>query len=536
MKGYSFGELVKLAESMAPLSGAVFTGNVTAPKFLISTAQPSEANAATRRDWVVAELAKKLDLAGGTVTGTTTMAKVLMSVNQPSEANSFTRKDYVDTKVARYEYGVGVKQGVANDAAEYTEDKTRDFNKLLTAGEFTITGNWENGVNGRAAAESHTGIVKVEVRAFSTGPAYVQTFKASVSNSYHAKTRVGSGTYPNIVWKPWASFSPYEAWTGYRMGVSRPGPTAYPYFTLHKADKFEGVPATSGQVASEYQFKYGPPTDPQNPVTAATVGVMQAHVRGDEQTANLTFDARDLTNKQLSIMRLGCIDWNTGDTGWSVTNQSRTTKISAGVLTTDKVLLSAAQGTESNAAVRRDYLINQLGNYVPLTRTINGQSLEKDIELTPEDLGCITKAVLDAMKPVGHVLISLNPANPATYGYPGEWEKVEDDTTLISASSGIGGVTGSNSPTVPLPAHSHNVSGSTSGGGEHTHNYYAPLSGGSWFSGASTWYEANPNAVTSSNGHHSHTISGTAESAGTAGATIDVRGKRLAVYIWKRTK
>ena len=78
MKGYSFQELVKLAEAAVKRAGDTMTGNLTAPKVLVSGAQGTEANALTRRDYVDAELAKKLNLAGGTMTGNLTAPAVLV--------------------------------------------------------------------------------------------------------------------------------------------------------------------------------------------------------------------------------------------------------------------------------------------------------------------------------------------------------------------------------------------------------------------------------------------------------------------------
>lgn len=56
--------------------------------------------------------------------------------------------------------------------------------------------------------------------------------------------------------------------------------------------------------------------------------------------------------------------------------------------------------------------------------------------------------------------------------------------------------------------HDHGtVGGSTSVDGDHTHGYHAPLGGGSWYSGASSWNEANPWAQTAAAGAHSHSVS-----------------------------
>ena len=69
MKGYSFQELVKLAEAAVKRAGDIMTGDLTAPKVLVSGAQGTEANTLTRKDYVDNELSKKLSLTGGTMTG-----------------------------------------------------------------------------------------------------------------------------------------------------------------------------------------------------------------------------------------------------------------------------------------------------------------------------------------------------------------------------------------------------------------------------------------------------------------------------------
>lgn len=81
-------------------TGDTMTGNLTAPKVLVSGAQGTEVNALTRRDYVTAELAKKLDLTGGTLTGNLTAPAVLVSSAQNTSVNALTRKDYVDTQLA----------------------------------------------------------------------------------------------------------------------------------------------------------------------------------------------------------------------------------------------------------------------------------------------------------------------------------------------------------------------------------------------------------------------------------------------------
>ena len=52
MKGYSFQELVKLAEAAVKRAGDTMTDDLTAPKVLVSSAQGTEVNALTRKDYV----------------------------------------------------------------------------------------------------------------------------------------------------------------------------------------------------------------------------------------------------------------------------------------------------------------------------------------------------------------------------------------------------------------------------------------------------------------------------------------------------
>lgn len=52
MRGYSFSELVKLSEGALKRSGDTATGNLTAPKFLLSTQQAAEPNSVVRRDFL----------------------------------------------------------------------------------------------------------------------------------------------------------------------------------------------------------------------------------------------------------------------------------------------------------------------------------------------------------------------------------------------------------------------------------------------------------------------------------------------------
>ena len=73
MKGYSFQELVKLAEAAVRRAGDTMTGNLTAPKVLVSGAQGTEINALTRKDYVDSAIAAgdalQVSKTGDTMTG-----------------------------------------------------------------------------------------------------------------------------------------------------------------------------------------------------------------------------------------------------------------------------------------------------------------------------------------------------------------------------------------------------------------------------------------------------------------------------------
>lgn len=189
---------------------------------------------------------------------------------------------------------------------------------------------------------------------------------------------------------------------------------------------------------------------------------------------------------------------------------------------------------------------------------------------TPAEIGAVSTAVLNALFPVNHLLITLNAANPSTYGYPGVWTLIENDVSILSTTTAgaLGGISGSNDPAVPVPAHAHSYSGNTgtessdhshtwsgttSTDGNHTHALstllYLSGSGGNQrvppvAQSASTQISINAagahahtvgGTTSGRNAAHTHAFSGTTADSGTSGATISVRGRSLAVFIWKRT-
>ncbi|EGR1951292.1 hypothetical protein D2H50_16885 [Vibrio parahaemolyticus] len=151
--------------------------------------------------------------------------------------------------------------------------------------------------------------------------------------------------------------------------------------------------------------------------------------------------------------------------------------------------------------------------------------------------GKTLSAILSMLFPVGHVLITFNNANPSTYGYPGTWTRMDTDTTLYSTTGTPSTTpTGTNTPTVPVPAHTH--SASFKGNALPAHEHEVPFSSASSGYGDSRYggtdNKANKKLTTAvSAGTPSGTV--TVNSAGTSGATLDVRGKRYNVAMWRRS-
>lgn len=120
-------------------SGDTMTGNLTAPKVLVSDAQGTEVNALTRKDYVDAELAKKLNLTGGTLTGNLTAPAVLVSSAQNTSANALTRKDYVDTELSKKLSLTGGTMTGALYVNEMIQPRALSINDISSGARLVIT-------------------------------------------------------------------------------------------------------------------------------------------------------------------------------------------------------------------------------------------------------------------------------------------------------------------------------------------------------------------------------------------------------------
>lgn len=158
---------------------------------------------------------------------------------------------------------------------------------------------------------------------------------------------------------------------------------------------------------------------------------------------------------------------------------------------------------------------------------------------------------------VGSVVFRMDNVNPSTI-YGGTWQLITGDATLTfgdgSSQSGI--PTGENDPIVPIVAHSHSMNhdhpAATTNTDTHNHgvrsgvadamDHYYKLNRNRAFAGI------NPSeglgGFTSSTGlvandSHNHTVdlpnyTGNTGVTGVSDATLNVRGQRIAINVWKR--
>ncbi|UTM60487.1 hypothetical protein L4174_023770 (plasmid) [Photobacterium sp. CCB-ST2H9] len=186
------------------------------------------------------------------------------------------------------------------------------------------------------------------------------------------------------------------------------------------------------------------------------------------------------------------------------------------------------------------------------SKKLGGKTLNEVVESITRET--ITRALLDKMFPVGHILYTTNKNNPSTYEYPGVWELEEDDLVLISTTDEkkLGLMEGENHPAVPVPKHGHSASAN-----DHYHLYQKTdyLTASEVVNaglaqravpdnGWSGWVEtgrSSPRTIgirihNSSYKTSSATGSISINPSGTDKVTLDVRGKRRNAYIWVRTK
>jgi hypothetical protein len=159
-------------------------------------------------------------------------------------------------------------------------------------------------------------------------------------------------------------------------------------------------------------------------------------------------------------------------------------------------------------------------------------------------LTAIEQSIKD-QHPIGCLEFRADNVNPGTL-YPATvWTLITGDYAIfLGSGANAGTTTGSNSVGVPLPSHNHPVS--ISDGGNHTHPFGVTRaydeSGGTglrigWGQDPSKGKLSGTNSDTNNGGIgaagvHSHGAS--SGNTGTPNPTIDVRGARIFLNVWKR--
>lgn len=170
----------------------------------------------------------------------------------------------------------------------------------------------------------------------------------------------------------------------------------------------------------------------------------------------------------------------------------------------------------------------------------SGHGFSKPITVTEDFLNGLPQqladmqANLDRRWPIGGCVILLNNFNPNGV-YPGVWSLVTGDAALClgDGSNNVGSTSGNNFPGVPLPQHNHGAS--FSGNALPPHSHSAPVFNRTYRMSihdvtVNSYIDGNTNAVSA--GTPSGSVS--VDYAGTPNPTIDVRGTRIPVNLWRR--
>lgn len=173
----------------------------------------------------------------------------------------------------------------------------------------------------------------------------------------------------------------------------------------------------------------------------------------------------------------------------------------------------------------------------------SGRGFSKPITVTEDQLNALPKQVADIGKtlfPVGSVVMRMDAVDPATL-YGGTWQLITGDATITfgNGAAQSGSASGNNNPVVPLPQHNHVASHNLSAlaVGDHTHGGVPARVRVEIGGSTGTLYSVYQDGNTSPAGGHGHIIGGgvSVGNAGSANPTIDVRGARIAINVWRRT-
>lgn len=151
----------------------------------------------------------------------------------------------------------------------------------------------------------------------------------------------------------------------------------------------------------------------------------------------------------------------------------------------------------------------------------------------------MSQADFDDIMPVGSVTFRMDGINPSTL-YGGTWDLITGDASLSfgNGSAQSGAVSGNNTPVVPVVAHTHTATFTGNALPAHSHTYAdtqrKATSGWGWgWGGSDNFGDTTRTTSAVSAGKPSGSVA--VQSAGVSNATLDVRGARIAINVWKRT-
>ena len=139
---------------------------------------------------------------------------------------------------------------------------------------------------------------------------------------------------------------------------------------------------------------------------------------------------------------------------------------------------------------------------------------------------------------IGNIIFRDDSVDPATL-YPGTtWVLLSGDACIaLATADNAGTLSGNNTPIVPVPEHSHEIT--IDNGGVHNHDLYSMIPGGIKQADGGgpnnvPYINGITNRQTSNSTEHTH--KGTIAKSGAKDVTIDVRGQRKYLCAWKRVK
>ena len=265
--------------------------------------------------------------------------------------------------------GMGLGIGDAPNALTITGN-VRDFNLAKTNGNFTIDGNWANGVDNTPTATGHTGILQVSQRSFDNMT--IQKFShggtAAGATNHREYTRIWINNTEG--WSDWVSSGVQETVNTYRTGILRRNnltgdDSVYPYVSYTKEKYRDTLAAGVAYTIGEIGFRAGS-TNRYDPHT----GDQLARILG---MAINTTTAGEYDGGLFLASRLRRIGGTVADSstvainrtvGVEFTHASKKVQINTGRINADEFLQNTAQSSLVNSSTRKDYVDSDVGTKV----------------------------------------------------------------------------------------------------------------------------------------------------------------------------